>query len=184
MELEIKNEKNKIVILLAHPNYKESEANKALIDAVYNPIDVELYNLYDEKEYSVQDWANILSKASFIIFQFPFYWMSAPGKLKEWQDMVLNTITKTPIIVGKPCMVVTTTGWGQESYRSGAKVGFTMDELLRPYQAAVTYAGMVWTPPLVIHGIGTANSAKNISIGVDQYKNIVNHYIQATQEIW
>lgn len=184
MELENRNEKSKVVILLAHPNFNESEANKELLDAVYNPADVELYNLYGEKEYSVADWANIMSKASFIIFQFPFYWMSAPSKLKEWQDAVLNTLAKTPAISGKPCMVVTTTGWSQDAYRSGGKIGFTVDELLRPYQAGATYAGMVWKTPLVVYGVGTANSAKNISIGVEQYKNIVNHYIQTSQEIW
>lgn len=184
MEQENMYEKNKIIILLAHPNYNESEANKALLDAVYNPIDVELYNLYGEKQYTVAEWASILTKATFIIFQFPFYWMAAPSKLKEWQDDVLNTLAKTPAISGKPCMVVTTTGWSQDSYRSGGKVGFTVDELLHPYQAGFTYAGMIWKTPLVVYGTGTSNSAKNISIGVDQYKNIVNNYIQTSQEIW
>ncbi|MDR3057487.1 MAG: NAD(P)H-dependent oxidoreductase [Prevotella sp.] len=184
MELENVKERSKVVLMLAHPNFDESEANKELLDAVYNPADVLLFNLYGEKEYTVTEWANIMSKASFVIFQFPFYWMSAPSKLKEWQDTVLNTLAKTPAISGKPCMVVTTTGWSQESYRSGGKIGFTVDELLRPYQAGFTYAGMIWKTPLVVYGIGTINSAKNISIGVEQYRNIVNQYIQTSQEIW
>ncbi|NDV79215.1 NAD(P)H-dependent oxidoreductase [Dysgonomonas sp. 511] len=184
MELENMREKNKVVILLAHPNFDESQANKELLDAVYNPAEVELYNLYSEKEYSVAEWATIMTRASSVILQFPFYWMAAPSKLKEWQDTVLNTLAKTPAISGKPCTVVTTTGWSQDSYRSGGKVGFTVDELLRPYQAGVTYAGMVWKSPLIVYGIGTSNSAKNISIGVEQYKNIVNQYIQTSQEIW
>ncbi|MDU1890528.1 MAG: NAD(P)H-dependent oxidoreductase [Dysgonomonas sp.] len=184
MENDIRNEKSKVVIILAHPDFNESEANKALLDAVYNPADVELYNLYSEKQYSITDWANILMKASFVIFQFPFFWMSAPSKLKEWQDQMLNTLAKTPAISGKPFMVVTTTGWSQDSYRSGGKIGFTMDELLRPYQAGMTYAGMIWKTPLIVYGVGTANSAKNISIGVEQYRNIVNQYIQTSQEIW
>jgi len=184
MEAENKNEKNKVVILLAHPNLNESEANKALIEAVYNPIDVELYNLYGDKEYTVSEWANIMAKASFIIFQFPFYWMSAPSKLKEWQDDVLNTLAKTPAIAGKPFMVVTTTGWSQDAYRSGGKIGFTVDELLRPYQAGGMYGGMIWKTPLIVYGVGTPNSAKNISIGVEQYRSIVNQYIQTSQEIW
>lgn len=55
MELENRNEKNKVVILLAHPEWNESEANKALLDAVYNPVDVDLYNLYGDKQYTVTD---------------------------------------------------------------------------------------------------------------------------------
>ncbi len=181
---ESENVKNKVVILLAHPYFGESKANRELIGAVYNPAEVELYNLYNGKEYPVAEWANIMSKASLVIFQFPFYWMSAPARLKEWQDTVLNTLAKTPAVSGKPFMIVTTTGWSQEAYRSGGKIGFTVDELLRPYQAGVTYAGMVWKTPLVVYGTGMPNSAKNISIGVEQYKSIVNHHIQTSQETW
>lgn len=55
MEHENVKEKNKVVILLAHPDFSESQANKNLLEAVYNPADVELYNLYGEKEYTVED---------------------------------------------------------------------------------------------------------------------------------
>lgn len=110
--------------------------------------------------------------------------MSAPAKLKQWQDDVLNTLAKTPAVSGKPCLVVTTTGWSQDAYRSSGKIGFTIDELLRPYQAGAVYAGMIWKTPLIVYGSGTSDSAKNISIGVEQYRNIVNYYIQTSQETW
>ena len=38
----------KVVILLAHPNMKESQANKALIDAVSDIEGVAVFNLYDQ----------------------------------------------------------------------------------------------------------------------------------------
>ena len=37
----------KVVILLAHPNIKESQANKALVDAVSDIEGVAVFNLYD-----------------------------------------------------------------------------------------------------------------------------------------
>ena len=37
----------KVVILLAHPNMKESQANKALVDAVKDIEEVAIYNLYE-----------------------------------------------------------------------------------------------------------------------------------------
>ena len=37
----------KVVILLAHPNIKESQANKALVDAVSNMEGVAVFNLYE-----------------------------------------------------------------------------------------------------------------------------------------
>ena len=39
----------KVVILLAHPNMKESQANKALIDAVSDIEGVAVFNLYDQQ---------------------------------------------------------------------------------------------------------------------------------------
>ncbi|MDR2949441.1 MAG: hypothetical protein LBV71_09550 [Prevotella sp.] len=55
MELENVKERSKVVLMLAHPNFDESEANKELLDAVYNPADVLLFNLYGEKEYTVTE---------------------------------------------------------------------------------------------------------------------------------
>ena len=40
----------KVVILLAHPNMKESQANKALIEAVSDIEGVAVFNLYDQQD--------------------------------------------------------------------------------------------------------------------------------------
>jgi glutathione-regulated potassium-efflux system ancillary protein KefG len=70
----------KVVILLAHPNIKESQANKALVDAVSDMEGVAVFNLYElsqEIAFNVDEWSKIISDASAVIYQFPFYWMSA-----------------------------------------------------------------------------------------------------------
>ena len=82
----------KVVILLAHPNIKESQANKALVDAVSDMEGVAVFNLYElsqEIVFNIDEWSKIISDASAVIYQFPFYWMSAPSLLKKWQDEVL-----------------------------------------------------------------------------------------------
>lgn len=103
----------KVVILLAHPNIKGSQANKALIDAVSDIEGVAVFNLYELSEdiaFNVDEWSKIISDASAVIYQFPFYWMSAPSLLKKWQDEVFTHLSKTPAVAGKPLMIVTTTG--------------------------------------------------------------------------
>ena len=105
----------KVVILLAHPNMKESQANKALTDAVKDMDEVAVYNLYElhnESTFNVDEWSKIISYAAAVIYQFPFYWMSAPSLLKKWQDEVFTYLAKTPAVAGKPLMVVTTTRYG------------------------------------------------------------------------
>ena len=67
----------KVVILLAHPNMKESQANKALIDAVSDIEGVAVFNLYDQQgaSFDVDEWSKIISDASALIYQFPFHWL-------------------------------------------------------------------------------------------------------------
>ena len=92
----------KVVILLAHPNMKGSQANKALIDAVGDIEGVAVFNLYElspDIAFNVDEWSKIISDASAVIYQFPFYWMSAPSLLKKWQDEVfmrwrMSTMTR------------------------------------------------------------------------------------------
>ena len=168
----------KVVILLAHPNIKASQANKALIDAVSDIEGVAVFNLYELSEDI--EWSKIISDTSAVIYQFPFYWMSAPSLLKKWQDEVFTFLSKTPAVAGKPLMVVTTTGSEYEAYRSGGRNRFTTDELLRPYQGSAIHSGMVWQTPIVIYGMGTADAGKNIAEGANLYKQRVEMLINSS----
>ena len=170
----------KVVILLAHPNIKESQANKALVDAVSDMEGVAVFNLYElsqEIVFNIDEWSKIISDASAVIYQFPFYWMSAPSLLKKWQDEVFTFLSKTPAVTGKPLTVVTTTGSEYEAYRSGGRNRFTTDELLRPYQVSAIHSGMSWQTPIVVYGMGTADAGKNIAEGANLYKQRVEMLI-------
>lgn len=174
------DEKRKqVVVLLAHPHLKESQANKALAEAISDMEAVAIYDLYEmraEDVFNVEAWSGIISHASALVFQFPFYWMSAPYLLKRWLDEVFTSLAKTPAVAGKALMVATTTGSDSDSYRSGGRKQFTVDELLRPYQASAIHAGMVWQTPLVVYGMGTSEAGKNIAKGADAYKQRIEAF--------
>lgn len=170
-----------VVVLLAHPNLKESQANKALMDAISDMEEVAIYNLYemhDEDAFNVDTWSTIISHASALVFQFPFRWMSAPSLLKKWQDEVFTYLANTPAVAGKTLMVATTTGSECDAYRSGGRNHFTVDELLRPYQACAAHAGMIWQTPLVIYGMGTTENCKHIAEGSNRYKQLIEALIK------
>ena len=173
----------KVVILLAHPNIKGSQANKALIDAVSDIEGVAVFNLYELSEdiaFNVDEWSKIISDASAVIYQFPFYWMSAPSLLKKWQDELFTPLSKTPAVAGKPLMIVTTTGSEYDAYRSGGRNRFTTDELLRPYQGSAIHSGMAWQTPIVVYGMGTADAGKNIAEGANSYKQRIEMLINSS----
>lgn len=82
-----------MVVLLAHPNMKESQANKALVDAISDLEQVAIYNLYEmhsEETFDVDTWSTIISHGTGLVFQFPFHGMSAPSLLKRWMDELLR----------------------------------------------------------------------------------------------
>ena len=170
-----------VVVLLTHPNIKESRANKALMDAISDMGEVAIYNLYEmrvEDAFNAEIWSTIISHASALVFQFPFYWMSAPSLLKRWLDEVFTYLAKTPAVAGKTLMVVTTVGSEHDAYRSGGRNRFTVDELLRPYQASAVHAGMIWQTPLVVYGMGTSEASKNIAEGINCYKQRIEALVK------
>ena len=59
-----------VVVLLTHPNIKESRANKALMDAISDMEEVAIYNLYEmrmEDAFNAEIWSTIISHASALV---------------------------------------------------------------------------------------------------------------------
>ncbi|MCQ2286607.1 MAG: NAD(P)H-dependent oxidoreductase [Bacteroidales bacterium] len=161
-----------VLVLVAHPNLKESTANKALSEVAKSIDEVEVVDLYSLKKFDVEDFKEKVAGVSAIVFQFPFYYASAPAKMKEWIDDVFYMFPKD-LVQGKALLVVTTTGSEEAAYHSGARNMFTVDELLRPYQLTAHHSGMIWQTPLVVYGMSTKEAEKNLSTGEKEYRNIL-----------
>lgn len=177
----------KVVIILAHPKMKDSRANRMLIDTVKDIDGVSVFNLYEEElPFNVDEWTRTILDASAVVYQFPFYWLSAPSLLKKWQDEVFTYLSQTPAVAGKPLLVVTTTGSNAEAYRSGGKNCFTVDELLRPYQSSAIHSGMVWQTPIVVYGTGTGDIAKNAAEASNLYRQKIESLLNSghTGDSW
>lgn len=177
------NSNKKITVILAHPNINESRANKELINTVKELDNVMVYNLYEDFSgmFDPEIWSQIMLESSALVFQFPLHWMSAPYMLKKWQDEVFTHLSQTVAVSGKPVMVVTTAGGAQDSFRSGGKNNFTMDEILRPFQASALNAGMKWETPIVIYEMDKEQIGKNLTEGSIEYMERVEELANATQ---
>lgn len=168
-------ENKQVVILLAHPNYDESKANKALIESVKGITNVKVMNLYEEP-FTLGTYKQAIAEAETIVFQFPFYWASAPSQLKKWCDEIFGMLT--PIIQGKKLMVAVTTGSEYEAYRSGGRNQYTLDELLRPYQLIANHSGMVWQTPFVVYGASLPTAQQSITAGATAYKEKIESFVK------
>ncbi|MDR1557773.1 MAG: NAD(P)H-dependent oxidoreductase [Tannerellaceae bacterium] len=158
---------NKVVILLAHPDYARSVANKALIEAVKGLPGVTVIDIY-AAPFTVDTYKQPVGEASTVVFQFPFHWLSAPSQLKKWCDEVFGGVMDS--IKGKKLLVATTTGSEYEAYRSGGRNQFTVDEFLRPYQGLAHHSGMVWQTPFIVYGASLPTAPISIEAGAESYK--------------
>lgn len=150
---------SRTLVLLAHPDLETSRVNSALADAVRDLPGVTVRALAAVRRADGFDTAaeqRLLVEHDTLVLQFPWYWYSVPGILKEWMDQVLTYgfaygSTGTALH-GKTLQVVTTTGGPDESYRPGGYNRFTMAELMRPIDATAHLCGMPLAEPLVVHG--------------------------------
>ncbi|MDR1331166.1 MAG: NAD(P)H-dependent oxidoreductase [Tannerella sp.] len=159
---------NRTVILLAHPAFDRSVANRALVEAVKGLAGVTVIDMY-AAPFTQETYRQPLDEASTVVFQFPFHWLSAPSQLKKWCDELFMT----DLVKGKKLLVATTTGSEYEAYRSGGRNLFTVDELLRPYQALAHHSGMVWQTPFAVYGMTLPTAAQSLKAGAAAYRELI-----------
>jgi glutathione-regulated potassium-efflux system ancillary protein KefG len=151
-------EKMKIMVIVAHPNLKESHANRTLAEKLTNHTNIDVRDLYQEYpnwEINVNREQQKLLEADRIVFQFPFYWYSCPPLLKKWFDNVFTFGwafgPDGKNLEGKEFIIATTTGGPEQGYRSGGGNWFTISEYLRPIQATITRCNGSWLPAFVTY---------------------------------
>ena len=157
----------KVLVLVGHPDMEQSKANKAMVNAIKDIPGVRIMDVYAE-EFALENYRQAVKDASVLVMQFPFYWASAPSEMKRWQDEIFMHLMEE--VAGKKMMVATTTGSEYDAYRSGGRNGYTMDELLRPYQLSANVAQMEWLTPFVLYQAGDDN---NVKTGAAKYSETI-----------
>ena len=154
------------VLLLAHPNFEASRANRALLSAVGDLPDLEiadLYALYPDGRVDVAAERDRLLRATRLVFQFPLQWYATPALLKQWEDAVLTPLFYTQPDVaastaGLALLAATTTGGPSASYEPGG-VGTTIHELFAPLRATARKCRWEWQPPFAVHDVRNLDEA-------------------------
>lgn len=155
------------LILLFHPDFQSSRANRALADAAGSQPGTEVIDMQaiypDERIDGDVEVARLLS-AERIVLQFPVQWYSTPPLLKAWQDAVLTRMfyihyeAEGARLAGRPLMVAATAGNVPEAYTpSGANL-FSLRELLKPLQATAHRCALAWQEPFLIYNARRADA--------------------------
>jgi len=151
---------NRVLVLLAHPNFEASRINRALVSAAATVAGVtvhDLYESYPEQMIDVAREQKILSGHDVLVLQHPLYWYSCPALLKNWIDAVLEYGWAHgeggTALQGKSWVHAVSSGSAHEDYQRSAYHRFSIPEFLRPFEQSASLCGMHYLDPFMTHNV-------------------------------
>ncbi|PHP53079.1 MULTISPECIES: NAD(P)H-dependent oxidoreductase [Actinomyces] len=176
----------KTTIFIFHPDLSQSTINLRLAQAAEGLEGVEIrdmYALYPDFNFDVEAEQDLLERTDRIVLQFPIQWYSSPPLLKKWEDDVLTWGwaygTNGDALQGKELLLAVSAGAVAAHYRrfdtrrsvtdvlfrrrrrdrDAASSGYTMNDVLRPFQATSVIIGTDYLEPFVTPGATTMHTA-------------------------
>ena len=173
-----------ILVLAAHPNWRDSRVNRRLFEAARAVVGAQtrdLYALYPDYDIDVPAEQAAASGAALIVLLHPIQWYSMPALQKLWLDEVLTYGwaygTGGTALQGKDLWLVATTGGPESSYHPQGYNRYFFDAFLPPYEQSAALCGMRFLPPLVLHGARNASEeavAKHVAVFADRLATYPN----------
>jgi glutathione-regulated potassium-efflux system ancillary protein KefF len=156
-----------ILILAAHPTLEHSRVTRALIKAAQAETPRvalrDLYALYPDYYIDVAAEQAALAEARLVVWLHPVHWYSMPPLMKLWLDEVFAFGWAYgpggSALRGKHLWLAASTGGPEHSYRPDGYNRYFFDAFMHPYEQTAALAGMLWLPPLVLHGAHRADDA-------------------------
>lgn len=149
----------RIALIYSHPYPNRSRAGRTLLGSVSNLDEVKVRSLYERyPDFAIDVAAEqaLLLEAELVVWQHPIYWYSPPPLMSLWFEKVLARGWAYgkggDAVRGKSCLWVPTTGGDTNAYREGGMHGRAFEEYVAPVEQTARFCGMVWQPPLILHG--------------------------------
>lgn len=153
----------KTLLILSHPDFKNSRVNKALINAAREIEGVEIRHLDEiygdhSRGFDIKKEQELASKADRIVFQFPMYWLFTPAMLKGYIDEIFTrgwAYGDGKKLVGKELQIVVSSGASEAEFHHQGSVRSPIGEVLFNLNSMSNYCGMKFNK--IFHIAGTIN---------------------------
>lgn len=164
-------------VLAAHPDWRESRVNRALLHqarAVPGVRVQDLYAAYPDFDIDVRAEQVQAEAAQLIVLLHPIQWYSMPALMKLWLDEVLRYGWAYgqggTALHGKDLWLVASTGGPEASYHPQGYNRYFFDAFLPPYEQTAALCGMRFLPPLLFHGAHRARAGE-----IDAHAAVFRH---------
>ncbi|WP_336773428.1 NAD(P)H-dependent oxidoreductase [Paenibacillus sp. MMO-58] len=169
----------KTLVVVAHPNMEASRVNKAWLEELKKQGEYtihEIYKAYPDENIDVAKEQALVEAHDRIIFQFPIFWYSAPALLKKWFDTVLQygwafgpEGDKT---TGKQFGVAVSTYGTEESYQPTGFNRFTIEEILRPFEATAHFISATYLPHFTLNDVSNLTDERLAQSSADYVQHL------------
>lgn len=169
----------KTLILIFHPDFSHSRANRALAETAARAADTETFDVqsaYPDAKINIDREVERLLAADRIVFQFPIQWYSAPPIFQAWQNAVLtqmfyiNYETEGRLLEGKQLLVAVTAGNTPTAYTPQGANLLPLREILNPLRATANRCGLQWSEPFIFYEAMKATD-EQLQAGSQRYAN-------------
>jgi|SRR5690606_21701874 len=148
------------LIILAHPNFRNSLSNKTIIEELKKShLELEfrnLHDLYPDFNIDIDAEQEALLRHETVVFQFPLYWCNVPSILKQWFDTVLAYQfaygSHGDKLKGKNFLPSFTIGSREEAYRPLGTHHYRVSEYCKSIEHIAYYIQMNYIEPIYFHG--------------------------------
>lgn len=168
----------KTLIIVIHPNIKDSLINKRWIEELNKypkKYDVhQLHKVYPDEKIDVLAEQKLIEQYNEIVFQFPFYWFNCPPFFKKWLDEVLTYGwaygSKSGYNVsGKKIALAMSVGIDEHEYNPTGKYKYTLEQLTTPFELTFEYIKADYRSFFAYYGIELNTSGEWIEKSVPLY---------------
>lgn len=151
----------KTLVISGHPDYKHSVANRAILDEFHRLVPsaeiVYLDALYPDFNIDVETEQKRLQDADTVIFEFPFWWYSAPSLMRRYFEQVLTHGfaygTNGTALHGKKVIFSLTTGAPETAYSKDGYQHYSIEEFMPQFKALANLCGLIWEEPVISFGM-------------------------------
>jgi putative NADPH-quinone reductase len=182
----------KKLVVLTHPDIESSKVNKRWLQEAQNLTSEftihQLHKVYGAGEsLDVKLEQEQLLEHQAVILQFPLYWFGTPPLLKKWLDEVLlpgfayGRKKEDRQLTGKRFGFAISAGIKNEDYRREGRYHYTLEELLLPLAATISYIDAQYVAPFVLYGAEydpTNPEIDDISQEIDDSANAYVEYLR------